>query len=192
RGAAGWQTGYVVPVMGGALAGSLTLGARMLSLEGGVGYHDHNWGFWDGVTWQWGQVQHDDLSFVYGRVHPPADAADPARMPGFLGVLGPQGPLGYASDVSIDETSDPASGRPRQVRVRAPGPSLQLELDLEVEEAVPTSMPAHASAAGMDFLQLRGRYRVTGQVGDRAIAFEAPGAAETFRGNETSSVSEVR
>ena len=78
------------------------------------------------------------------------------------------------------------------VRVRARGPSLQLELDLEVEEAVATSMPAHAFGAGMDFLQLRGRYRVTGQVGDRAIAFEAPGAAETFRGNETSSVPEVR
>ena len=54
------------------------------------------------MTWQWGQVQHGGLSFVYGRVRPPADAADPDAIPGFLAALGPQGPLGYATDVSID------------------------------------------------------------------------------------------
>jgi hypothetical protein len=28
---------------------------------------------------------------------------------------------------------------------------------------------------------MRGRYQVSGQVGDRTLAFTAPGAAETFR-----------
>ena len=75
-----------------------------LPLAGGRGYHDHNWGFWEGVSWQWGQVQHDGLSILYGRVFPPADAADASRMPGFLMVLGPDGPLAQATRVTIDET----------------------------------------------------------------------------------------
>jgi len=37
-------------------------------------------------------------------------------------------------------------------------------------------------ANDLDFLQMRGRYRVTGKAGDRALDFTAPGAAETFRG----------
>ena len=182
RGAGGWVSGYVVPVMSGTLGGRLTADGRTIAFDDGTGYHDHNWGFWDGVTWQWGQVQHEDLSFIYGRVHPPADAADPERMPGFLGVLGREGPVGYSTDVRIEETSDPGSARPRRIVVKGRGPSLALTLDLEVEQAVATEMPAHAFGGGMDFYQLRARYRVSGQAAGRRIAFEAPGAAETFRG----------
>jgi hypothetical protein len=52
-GAQGWRTGYVVPVMSGALEGALDVAGTRVSLEGGRGYHDHNWGFWQGVSWQW-------------------------------------------------------------------------------------------------------------------------------------------
>jgi hypothetical protein len=182
RGASGWLSGYVVPVMSGALGGFLAEGGDRVSLDGGSGYHDHNWGFWEGVSWQWGQVQHGGLSVVYGRVHPPADAADPARVPGFLAALGPGGPLGHSSDVSIQETSDPGTGLPRKVLVRARGESLDLTLDLDVEDAIATRMPQGFFGGGMDFLQLRARYRVVGQAGGRRLDFEARGTAETFRG----------
>ena len=91
EGAGGWQSGYVVPVMSGSLGGALVVDGARTVFDGGVGYHDHNWGFWEGVSWQWGQVQHGDLSVVYGRLFPPADAADAARIPGFLAVIGPDG-----------------------------------------------------------------------------------------------------
>ena len=38
-----------------------------------------------------------DLSFVYGRIVPPPDVADPDRVPGFLGVLGAKGALGFST-----------------------------------------------------------------------------------------------
>jgi hypothetical protein len=182
RGAGGWVSGYVVPVMSGALAGRLTADGHAIMLDGGSGYHDHNWGFWEGVTWQWGQVQHDGLSFIYGRVHPPADAADPERMPGFLGVLGREGPIGYSTSVTIEETSDPGSARPRRIVVKGRGPSLAVTMEMDVEHAVSTRMPARAFGGGMDFYQLRARYRVSGRAAGRRLDFEAPGAAETFRG----------
>jgi hypothetical protein len=182
RGRAGWVSGYVVPVLSGELRGRLRTGGREVSLDGATGYHDHNWGFWEGVTWQWGQVQHGDLSFVYGRVHPPPDAADPGRVPGFLGVLGPEGPVGYAADVSIEETSEPGTGRPSRIVVEGRGPALSLEMSLEVEDAAVTRMGPELFGGGMDFYQLRVRYRVAGEVAGRTLEFVAPGSAETFRG----------
>ena len=97
-GAHGWRTGYVVPVMSGQLDGTLDVAGERISFDEGAGYHDHNWGFWQGVSWQWGQAQQGDLSFIYGRVFPPREAADPERIPGFVGALGPDGPLGYATE----------------------------------------------------------------------------------------------
>lgn len=181
-GARGWRTGYVVPVMSGALDGQVTVGPRTVSFARGSGYHDHNWGFWRGVSWQWGQVQHEDLAFIYGRVFPPPDAADPERMPGFVGAIGPDGPLGYATDVRITETDGP-SGRPARITIRARGTSLALSLQFDVATVETTRMAQGPMANGVDFLQMRGVYAVTGTVGRRRLQFTAPGASETFRGD---------
>ena len=180
-GARGWRTGYVVPVMSGALDGSLMVSNDQVSLAGGTGYHDHNWGFWEGVSWQWGQAQQGDLSVIYGRVFPPPEAADPERIPGFVGVLGPDGPLGYSTDVRITETND-EKGQPRTIAIRARSSSLILDLKFDVASTV-TSRMQGALANGVNFLQMRGHYTVSGEAGTRKIAFSAPGAAETFRGN---------
>jgi hypothetical protein len=178
HGARGWVSGYVVPVLSGAVHGSLHAGTETIDLDGATGYHDHNWGFWEGVRWQWGQVAHGDLSIVFGRVFPPASVADPQRTPGVLAVLGPNGPLGFATDVSIEETPDP-----HRVTIRARGQRLDITLALDVEETVGTRMGLTRLANGhtMTFLQLGGTYRVTGKTGDRALDFTARGSAETFR-----------
>ena len=180
-GARGWRTGYVVPVMSGALGGSITDDRGRTSFDGGSGYHDHNWGFWQDVSWQWGQAQHDDVSFIYGRVFPPPGAADPARMPGFVGALGPDGPLGYTTDVTITEEND-AAGNPRAITVRARGTTIDLTLRFDVSTSVTTSMMQGRTTSDLNFLQLRGTYRVTGRAANRELDFTAAGSAETFRG----------
>ena len=178
RGAGGWMSGYVVPVLVGAMHGTLHEGRESLTLENLVGYHDHNWGFWEGVRWQWGQVAQDDVSVVYGRVFPPPDVADPSRIPGFLAVLGRDGPIGFSTDVTIDESVDA-----RTIDVRARGTALELRLTFDATETVRTAMAMTGPPVGaaMNFLQLGGLYHVSGRVADRAIEFSATGAAETFR-----------
>ena len=96
--------------------------------------------------------------------------------------MGPDGPIGYATDVSITETNDPGTGRPRQILVRGHGPSLHLSMELAVEDEVVTRTAPGFIGGTADFLQLRARYRVQGRAGDQRFDFEAPGAAETFRG----------
>jgi hypothetical protein len=151
-----------------------------VSFDNGVGYHDHNWGFWKGVSWQWGQAQQGDLSLIFGRVRPPADAADPDRIPGFVGALGPDGPLGYATNVTIDETND-ARGQPKTIAVAGQSRLLDVHLTFDVGSTVTTRTAQGPFAGALNFLQMRGQYTVTGHAGDRAINFSAPGSAETFR-----------
>ncbi len=178
RGAAGWVSGYTVPVMSGALSGRAVAGGEQIDLTGS-GYHDHNWGFWKDVSWRWGQVQHEGLSFVYGRVIPPPDAADPERLPGFLVALGPDGPIGYATRVSIEETDAPGANRPERIRVTGRARDLELQMDISVESAIVNR--GGPLSPGPDFLQMRGTYQVRGRAGGQTIDFAAPGAAETFR-----------
>jgi hypothetical protein len=182
--AQGWVSGYVVPVLAGPLHGSLRIGNDTISLDGATGYHDHNWGFWAGVRWQWGQVAANDLSFVFGRVLPPPSVADPERVPGFLGVLGPDGPIAFSSDVRITESGDPDRA-PSGVTIEARGQRLGVRLALSVEEAVSSrlAMTQLPGAAAMMFLQLGGVYRITGNAGDRTLDVSARGSAETFRAN---------
>jgi hypothetical protein len=180
-GSQGWMTGYVVPVMSGRLNGTLDVSGTPVSLDNGTGYHDHNWGFWQGVSWQWGQVQQGELSLLYGRVFPPPEAADPDQLPGFVGVLGPDGPIAYTTDVRIEETND-ASGRPRRIDISARGPALDVTASFDVQTTTTTRMAQGPLANQIDFLQMRGQYNVTGRAGSRRLEFVGPGAAETFRG----------
>ena len=55
-------------------------------------------------------------------------------------------------------------------------------MDLAIEQQTSTAMREGLFGAGLDFLQLRASYAVSGNAGDRAINFTAPGSAETFRG----------
>ena len=181
HGARGWLSGYVVPVLSGAVSGKLEVDGATMPFDAMSGYHDHNWGFWQDVHWQWGQVAQQDLSFVWGRVFPPASVADPERIPGFVGVLGPDGPLAVSTDVSIVEQD--ADGSPRQVHVTARGKGVDLSLAFAVDRAVRTERGPARSSAGepLVFLQLGGTYTVSGMAGGRTVDFTARGAAETFR-----------
>ncbi len=176
HGAGGWVSGYVVPALSGTFSGTIDADGEPIDLSGASGYHDHNWGFWEGVRWQWGQVAHDDVSIVYGRVFPPAEVADPSRIPGFLAVLGPDGPLGFSSSVTID---DATAGR---IEVRAVrGVNLHLSLAVDETERTALGMTSRDSGPPMDFLQLSGVYTVDGRAGGRTLGFSARGSAETFK-----------
>jgi hypothetical protein len=184
RGARGWLSGYVVPVLSGRVAGSLgPPGTPGTIVVAGEGYHDHNWGFWRDVRWQWGQVAAGNLSFIYGRVFPPADVADPDRIPGFLGVLDQSGLVGMATNVQIVERgSDRSPGladAPKTITVSARSNSLDLTLTFSTDRVVRTGLAMTGGAT--DFVQMGGTYRIEGHAGNRPIDVTARGAAETFQ-----------
>ena len=179
EGSGGWVSGYTVPVMAGTMDGALEVDGRAIDLGGGTAYHDHNWGFWDGVSWQWGQVQGGGVSFVYGRVYPPADAADSRHLPGFLAVLGPAGPLAFSTAATIEETNAPGSDRPVRILVHVADERFTAVLDLAVDQTAVTRMrqpritaarhESGSAGGAIDFLQLRARYTVHARVGAERV-----------------------
>ncbi|MDH3283431.1 MAG: hypothetical protein OEQ13_01715 [Acidobacteriota bacterium] len=184
RGARNWVSGYVVPVMAGAWRGSLSLDGERLSLDGGTGYHDHNWGFWKGVTWQWGQVSHAGFAVLYGRVRPPAAFADPEQMPTFVVVDPPDGPPSFSSGALIEESDEAEGATPREISIRARGIGIDLAIRFDVHDTIRSPAPFVARSEGLpdlEFLQMRGAYTVSGEYDGAPLEFTAPGVAETYR-----------
>ena len=75
------------------------------------------------------------MSIVFGRVFPPREAADPDRVPGFLAVIGPEGPIGYATRVTIEETNAPGNSSPTHITVRGRSDTLDLTLNFAVQSS---------------------------------------------------------
>jgi hypothetical protein len=198
RGADGFESGYVVPATLARATGTIDVGGRVTRFDRALAYHDHNWGTWRNVAWDWGQVQSPDGRFalLYAVVHAPEleRAGQGGRHfavvtsdEGFLGLLRPDG-------ITYEDWHDGPSVAGRRVRVPGSvrfgaatgGDSLAVRLDVE---DVTASLPAGDPRADDDgarlgggrvFLQMRGRWTVRGRVAGRTLAFEAPGAAETF------------
>ena len=181
HGARGWLSGYVVPVLSGKLSGTLKVGTESVQFENATGYHDHNWGFWKDVRWQWGQVSGSALSFIYGRVFPPEDVAAADRIPGFLGVLDANGLVGVATNVTIAEhrPEGDAKAAPSSIDVTAKSGEIDVRLTFATDRSVRTALSMTGGAN--DFLQLGGTYHVAGRAASHRVDFTARGAAETFQ-----------
>jgi hypothetical protein len=61
-------SGYVVPALRAEASGSICVGRLCQQYRGAQAYHDHNWGTWRGVTWEWGAGRAGELGVLYGRV----------------------------------------------------------------------------------------------------------------------------
>ncbi len=62
-------SGYVAPLLDARAEGSICAGTRCRDVRAAPAYHDHNWGVWRDVTWDWGQLSTaDGFSLLYGGV----------------------------------------------------------------------------------------------------------------------------
>ncbi|CAN5853945.1 hypothetical protein BH23GEM6_BH23GEM6_23740 [soil metagenome] len=60
-------SGYVVPALHATAAGVVCL-PRCEQINGKRSYHDHNWGIWRDVSWEWGAASNERVSLLYGVV----------------------------------------------------------------------------------------------------------------------------
>ncbi len=60
-------SGYVAPALFARAEGTVCT-PRCEAVRGAQGYHDHNWGVWRDVTWEWGAASDETLSLLYGVV----------------------------------------------------------------------------------------------------------------------------
>ncbi len=191
-----FTSGYAVPALRASATGRICANGRCEGYAGAQAYHDHNWGVWRGVTWEWGEARLGSMALLYGRVHPPDDDVTPPPLfvyvvdsLGFRGLFRPR-EIRYVDSLTIR-----VNGRAIRVPSRAEMSDVRgddtLIVTLDVEDAIGTDtrLPllerGDVSAARRlerpYFIQMKGRMRVSGRVWGERIEEEGRGFFETYR-----------
>lgn len=180
--AGAFRSGYVVPALRASVIGEVRLGAEPIRVQG-IGYHDHNWGVWQAVTWEWGTASTPEFALLAGLVRHPSLASqqmlvtlhgqDGGRS-GLLAILrgSPPALSEWRAGPQIRGITVRVPGRLRYAAANDAGDRLAVEITAGDVAATPSEKHV--------FLQIRGGYKVEGYIGGRRVAFTTPGFAETF------------
>jgi hypothetical protein len=190
-----FTSGYAVPALRASARGRLCVAAACEIVSDVQAYHDHNWGVWRGVTWEWGAARAGSLTFLYGRVHPPDTLT--ARPPLFLYVVDSLGFVGVYRPARIeydDARTIVVNGRRIRVPARATmadvrgGDTVIVELTIDDAIGSDTRLPMDergdpqaASLPTPYFIQMKGRARLRGVIGGTRVDAEGVGFFETYR-----------
>jgi hypothetical protein len=187
-------SGYAVMGLRAAATGTVCVGSACDTFTGAQAYHDHNWGTWQGVTWDWGAARAGAYTVLYGRVRPPgSDGAPDAPLFVYLiDSLGLRGVFRPRQIVYADDRPLAGPGRaPSSFRLTDVRGADTLDLQLTVEDATASDTRGGLIERGEGeyarrlatpwFLQLKGRARLAGRVNGTAVAGEGTGFFETYR-----------
>ncbi len=189
------ESGYVVPGLRASATGNICVSSRCDRYEGAQSYHDHNWGVWRGVTWDWGAARAGQYTLLYGRVHAAdSTAAQPLVVYvvdslGFLALFRPR-------DIQyVDGRTVRVAGG--AIRVPSSGTMIDargndtLRVDLAIEDAAATDTRGSGIERGDAlaarkllrpyFVQMKGLMRITGRIDGHPIGGEGAGFFETYR-----------
>ncbi|HYF38908.1 MAG TPA: hypothetical protein VD930_04400, partial [Gemmatimonadales bacterium] len=181
-------SGYVVPGLSASAAGTICVAGHCVRVNGASAYHDHNWGVWRDVTWEWGAAQGSSLAILYGGVYGPERTGliGPAsvRSPFFLALVDSLGVRQVLRFSSIQYTGSRATAggqafrAPERFELLATREMDSLRVQVRVDDALSTEMKASGFRRG--FLQMRGRFTIDGKVLGEAVADSGTGFFETY------------
>jgi hypothetical protein len=198
-GSAGFLSGYTVPALRASTSGTICVDGSCEQLTDAQAYHDHNWGVWRGVTWEWGASRAGQYTFLYGRVHPPDSAASiPPLLVylidslGFRAVFRPKA-ISYEDGrtVRVGATTLRVPSHATFSDVRGED---TLRVDIDVEDAIATDTRPRAGAregergdpilserARSFFIQMKGKARISGRLDGAPLTGTGTGFFETYR-----------
>jgi hypothetical protein len=146
-------SGYVVPALYATAAGTVCL-PRCERVEGAQAYHDHNWGVWRDVSWEWGAASDSVLSLLYGVVRGEGGADQGL----FVYLVDARGARGVYRPRALryDETQEVAfAGRrlrvPTRMSFEDPRRGLRVTIDAPVRNVTDTGRERQRF-----FIQMRG------------------------------------
>jgi len=194
-GSGGFVSGYTVPGLRASARGTICVDASCETLSDAQSYHDHNWGVWRGVTWDWGASRAGEYTFLYGRVYP-ADTS--ASIPpvlvyvidslGFRAVFRPKA-ISYEDNrtVRVGTTELRVPSRARFEDIRGDD---TLRVDITIEDAIGTDTRPRRGERGDPlgsekkrpyFIQMKGTARISGRLDGQVLAGGGTGFFETYR-----------
>jgi hypothetical protein len=189
-------SGYAVPALRADGTGRVCAAGRCERFDGAQAYHDHNWGIWRRVDWEWGAARAGDVTFLYGRVQPTDDVAEPPPL--LLYLVDADGFLSLFRPTAVryeDGRTAMVGGRAVRVPSRAVLADARgadtVRIELEIEHATVTDTRQGFLARGDTatareigrpyFVQLKGIARLSGRAAGRVLRGEGTGFFETYR-----------
>jgi hypothetical protein len=183
-------SGYTVPALRASATGTICVAEQCEEFDGAQSYHDHNWGVWRGVTWDWGAARAGTYTILYGRVVGPERQG--ARTPlliylvdslGFRAVFRPER-IDYEDNRRIT-----VEGRTVSVPSRATFSDDRgrdtLRVVLDIEDAIGTDVRRHpqglSGVAAPYFIQMKGVARISGRIDGALVSGVGTGFFETYR-----------
>jgi len=183
-------SGYSVPALAASATGRVCASGRCAPVRDAPAYHDHNWGVWRGVTWEWGAARGSRFNLLYGGVYGPersaAGVGSAIASPFFLTLVDS---LGVWQVMRFDEIAyqgrrraDGVAGAraPEQFALVGSRGADTVRLTVRVEHALATEVSAPSSRR--IFLQMRGEFRLLGRVMGAEVADSGKGFFETYVG----------
>jgi hypothetical protein len=192
----GVVSGYVVPALRASATGTLCVRASCTRYDGVQAYHDHNWGIWRGVTWEWGAARAGQYTFLYGRVEPPDSVA--AAQPLFLYLVDSTGFLSLfrprviryvdARTTRAGSTTILTPARAEMADIRGED-TVRIALEIEDATASDTRGPGAQRGEGLAsralprpwFIQMKGTATVSGRIRGTPLTGTGAGFFETYR-----------
>lgn len=200
-------SGYTVPGLRASATGQICVTGTCEQFENAQSYHDHNWGVWRGITWDWGASRAGNYTILYGRVIGPEGQGRATPLLVYLvDSLGFRSVFRPRSIAYEDNREIVVHGRSIRVPTRATFADVRgddtLSVELSIEDAIGTDTRYESGiatpfvgrkdgdkspkvTAGNTtrpyFIQMKGTARVSGRVGGSPIAGTGSGFFETYR-----------
>lgn len=203
-GSGGFVSGYTVPALRASATGSLCVDGQCEQLDDVQAYHDHNWGVWRGVTWDWGASRAGEYTFLYGRVYPgDSTASIPPVLVylvdslGFRAVFRPK-MISYENGRMVTTVAGQLHVPSRAWFEDSRGGDT-LRVEITVEDAIATdTRPRERDAGGGKreaqggdplgsekahpyFIQMKGTARIAGRLDGQVLSGTGTGFFETYR-----------
>ncbi len=181
-------SGYTVPGLRASATGSICVASACERYENAQAYHDHNWGVWRGVTWDWGASRAGPYTILYGRVIAPDAKREQPLFVYVVDSLGFRAVMRPARIAYDDGRVATVDGREIRVPSKAVfadvrgADTLRVELDIEDAIASDTRQSLqHVSFGGPYFIQMKGTASISGRLGGERITGTGTGFFETYR-----------
>jgi hypothetical protein len=175
-------SGYVVPALVARATGRLCDSRGCENVREVPAYHDHNWGSWRAVTWEWGAGFGDSHALLYGGVRSGVQGA--GNVPLFLAL---EDSLGVQQVYRLDAVERlghrdvpgaPGIVAPDSLRLTAGRGADTLRVVVRVVDVA--ASVSRAAPPGEVFLQMRGRWRAVGTAAGRTVSDSGLGYFETW------------
>ncbi len=191
-----FASGYAVPGLRAAATGSICVAARCDRYADAQAYHDHNWGGWRGVTWEWGATRAGAYTLLYGRVAPEDSSGGTSPLfvyvtdsSGFLALFRPKA-ISYEDGRTIATSDGPLRVPSRAVLTDVRGADT-LRLTLTMDDAVASDTRVGRAERGDGtepralqrpwFVQMAGEAEIAGRVRGTVLRGRGRGFFETYR-----------